>query len=378
MCASWISRRSGRGRWQPRYWLPSAPTSSRSKGCADPTECGSRAAVHPAGTSGGNGARSSCAATPTSARSASSSARPKVERSALDLIAHGDLVIENFSPRVMANFHLEWDAVHAANPKATMIRMPAFGLDGPWRDRVGFAQTMEQASGMAWMTGPADGPPLIPRGACDPLAGLHAAFAAIAALEIRDRTGTGLHVESTMVEAALNVAAEAVLEYSLERHRDAPQRKSRTRCQPTGRVPVRGRRRVGGPRGARRRRVARTGQVDRPCRAGDGPDAAPTKRAAASGRRDRQAHRRLDGSAWRRRRRREPARARDRRRAGHHPRPKLLDDEQLAARSFWEFVDHPRRREVQDHRPAVHLRESSASAGSPRPPRYTASTPTKC
>ncbi len=104
---------------------------------------------------------------------------------------------------------------HAANPTATMVRMPAFGLDGPWRDRVGFAQTMEQASGMAWMTGPADGPPLIPRGVCDPLAGLHAAFAAIAALEIRDRTGTGMHVESTMVEAALNVAAEAVLEYSL-------------------------------------------------------------------------------------------------------------------------------------------------------------------
>jgi crotonobetainyl-CoA:carnitine CoA-transferase CaiB-like acyl-CoA transferase len=49
---------------------------------------------------------------------------------------------------------------------------------------------------------------------CDPLAGLHAAFAAIAALEIRDRTGAGIHVESTMVEAALNVAAEPVLEYT--------------------------------------------------------------------------------------------------------------------------------------------------------------------
>jgi crotonobetainyl-CoA:carnitine CoA-transferase CaiB-like acyl-CoA transferase len=136
-------------------------------------------------------------------------------QTALELIAHADLVIENFSPRVMANFDLEWDVVHAANPTATMVRMPAFGLDGPWRDRVGFAQTMEQASGMAWMTGPADGAPLIPRGACDPLAGLHAAFVAIAALEVRDRTGTGLHVESTMVEAAINIAAEAVLEYSL-------------------------------------------------------------------------------------------------------------------------------------------------------------------
>ncbi|MEB3980734.1 CoA transferase [Mycobacterium sp. 663a-19] len=133
---------------------------------------------------------------------------------AFELIAASDLVIENFSPRVMKNFALEWDAVRAANPRAVMVRMPAFGLDGPWRDRVGFAQTMEQATGMAWMTGHADGPPVIPRGVCDPIAGLHAAFAAIAALVIRDRDGIGMHVESTMVESALNVAAEMMVEYS--------------------------------------------------------------------------------------------------------------------------------------------------------------------
>ncbi|OBK45336.1 CoA transferase [Mycobacterium sp. 1081908.1] len=133
---------------------------------------------------------------------------------ALELIAASDLVIENFSPRVMENFGLDWAAVRAANPRAIMVRMPAFGLDGPWRDRVGFAQTMEQATGMAWVTGHADGPPVIPRGVCDPMAGLHAAFAAVAALAIRDRDGTGMHVESTMVEAALNVAAEMVVEYS--------------------------------------------------------------------------------------------------------------------------------------------------------------------
>ena len=137
---------------------------------------------------------------------------PTARELALRLIGTADLVIENFSPRVMGNLGLDWDAVQAANPRAVMVRMPAFGLDGPWRDRVGFAQTMEQASGMAWMTGSADGPPIIPRGVCDPLAGLHAAFAALAALEVRDQTGTGVHVESTMVEAALNVAAEALLE----------------------------------------------------------------------------------------------------------------------------------------------------------------------
>ncbi|ORV62768.1 acyl-CoA hydratase [Mycobacterium europaeum] len=133
---------------------------------------------------------------------------------ALELVAASDLVLENFSPRVMTNFGLGWDAVRAANPRAVMVRMPAFGLDGPWRDRVGFAQTMEQATGMAWMTGHRDGPPVIPRGVCDPIAGLHAAFAAVAALVLRDRDGRGMHVESTMVEAALNVAAEMLVEYS--------------------------------------------------------------------------------------------------------------------------------------------------------------------
>jgi crotonobetainyl-CoA:carnitine CoA-transferase CaiB-like acyl-CoA transferase len=137
---------------------------------------------------------------------------PEAREIALRLTATADLVVENFSPRVMGNLGLEWADVQAANPRAVMVRMPAFGLDGPWRDRVGFAQTMEQASGMAWMTGHADGPPLIPRGVCDPIAGLHAAFAALAALEVRDATGEGMQVEATMVEAALNVAAEALLE----------------------------------------------------------------------------------------------------------------------------------------------------------------------
>jgi crotonobetainyl-CoA:carnitine CoA-transferase CaiB-like acyl-CoA transferase len=140
---------------------------------------------------------------------------PEASDIALRLIATADLVVENFSPRVMAGFGLEWPDIKAVSPRVTMVRMPAFGLNGPWRDRVGFAQTMEQASGMAWLTGQADGPPLIPRGVCDPIAGLHAAFAALAALEVREATGQGMQVECTMVEAALNVAAEALLEASV-------------------------------------------------------------------------------------------------------------------------------------------------------------------
>jgi crotonobetainyl-CoA:carnitine CoA-transferase CaiB-like acyl-CoA transferase len=139
---------------------------------------------------------------------------PRAREIALRLAAKCDLVIENFSPRVMTNLGLEWDSFHAVNPNLVMVRMPAFGLDGPWRDRGGFAQTIEQASGIAWLTGEADGLPMIPRGPCDPIAGLHAAFAALVGLEVQSQTGTGLQIESTMIEAALNVAAEAMLEYN--------------------------------------------------------------------------------------------------------------------------------------------------------------------
>ena len=130
------------------------------------------------------------------------------------LLQTADLLIENYTPRVMEQFGLGWERVHEVNPRLVMVRMPAFGLDGPWRDHTGFAQTMESVTGMAWVTGFPDGPPVLVRGACDPLAGMHAVVATLLALAERDRTGIGCVVEATMVEAALNAAAEQVVEWS--------------------------------------------------------------------------------------------------------------------------------------------------------------------
>jgi crotonobetainyl-CoA:carnitine CoA-transferase CaiB-like acyl-CoA transferase len=131
------------------------------------------------------------------------------------LIGEADVVIENFSPRVFESFGLDDTSVRQLAPQAVFVRMPAFGLRGPWRDRVGLAQTMEQLSGLANLTGYADGPPTNPRGPCDAIAGLHACVAALVALIDRDRTGQGQLVESVMVNAALNVAAEQVIEHSV-------------------------------------------------------------------------------------------------------------------------------------------------------------------
>ncbi|MCU1463964.1 MAG: L-carnitine dehydratase/bile acid-inducible protein, partial [Acidimicrobiales bacterium] len=125
------------------------------------------------------------------------------------LLSTADVLVENFTPRVMDQFGLGWERVHALNPDLLMVRMPAFGLDGPWRDRTGFAQTMESVAGMSWLTGFPDGPPVLVRGACDPLAGMHAVFATLVGLA----GGRGAMVEAVMVEAALSAAVEQVIEH---------------------------------------------------------------------------------------------------------------------------------------------------------------------
>ncbi len=129
------------------------------------------------------------------------------------LLKEADLVVENFSARVMENFGFDWEVLHSINPRLISVRMPAWGLDGPWRDRTGFAPNVEQASGLAWITGYKD-LPMIPRGVCDPVGGMHTIVAIVMALEERDRTGQGVLVEVPLVEPALNIAAEQVLEWS--------------------------------------------------------------------------------------------------------------------------------------------------------------------
>ncbi|QXC61642.1 CoA transferase [Aquihabitans sp. G128] len=133
---------------------------------------------------------------------------------ALRLVAEADVLIENATPRVLPKLGLGGDAVHAANPRTIVVRMPAFGLDGPWSERPGFAQTIEQASGLAWMTGEHDDQPRIQRGPCDPNGGLHAAIGLLVALRERERTGEGSVVEAAMFDAALAVAAEPIIEWS--------------------------------------------------------------------------------------------------------------------------------------------------------------------
>jgi len=130
------------------------------------------------------------------------------------LIPTCDVIIENFTPRVIEQIGLDYDRVRALREDIIMVRMPGFGLDGPWRDNPAFAYIIEDASGLSWLTGYPDRTPYEPYSIGDPNAGIHALIGLQLALENRRRTGRGALVEAAMVDAALNVAAEQVIEHS--------------------------------------------------------------------------------------------------------------------------------------------------------------------
>ncbi len=131
------------------------------------------------------------------------------------LVREADVVVENFSPRVVEQFGLDYESLVELNPDVIQVRMPGFGLQGPWRDYVGWALNFERTSGMAAVTGYPDGPPCVLQGPADPIVGVHAGVALLAALEHRRRTGEGQLIEIAQIEVAASVVAEPVIEYSM-------------------------------------------------------------------------------------------------------------------------------------------------------------------
>ena len=118
------------------------------------------------------------------------------------LVQRADVLIENFSPRVMGNFGLTDEVLHGWQPNLIVLSMPAFGQSGPWRDFVGFAPTIEQLSGLPELTGYRDGPPMLTgNSVADPCAGLFGAFAVLAVLRHRRSTAGGAHIDLSQLEA---------------------------------------------------------------------------------------------------------------------------------------------------------------------------------
>ncbi len=121
------------------------------------------------------------------------------------LVADADVLVENFSTRVMGNFGLTDEVLLDWNPDLVILSMPAFGMTGPWQDFVGFAPTIEQLSGLPELSGYPDGPPaLTGNSIADPCAGLSGCFALLAALH---GGRTGVHIDLSQLESLTSLLA---------------------------------------------------------------------------------------------------------------------------------------------------------------------------
>jgi len=134
----------------------------------------------------------------------------------LKLTEKSDVVIENFSPRVMPNWGLNYEKLKEVKPDLIMLSMSAMGQGGPWKDYVAFAPTLHALSGLTSLTSfEKDVPIGLGYAYADIVAGLYAAFAVLAALEYRDRTGQGQYIDLSEYEAICTLMGPSLLDASV-------------------------------------------------------------------------------------------------------------------------------------------------------------------
>ena len=134
----------------------------------------------------------------------------------LELAAIADVVAENFATRVMSNFGLEYADLKRVNPSIIMLRMPAFGLQGPYAHYPGNGGTTEPMTGMTSLLGYKDGVPLSSGIMHTDAIGGEMGFAALLiALHHRHRTGQGQVIELSQQEAAISFIGDRVVEFSM-------------------------------------------------------------------------------------------------------------------------------------------------------------------
>lgn len=109
---------------------------------------------------------------------------PEAKEIVLKLMEISDVVIENFSTRVMANWGLNYERLKEVRPNLIMVSISGMGQTGPWKDFVAFGPTLHALSGLTYLTSyNKDSPIGLGYSYADPIAGLYAALAILAALE---------------------------------------------------------------------------------------------------------------------------------------------------------------------------------------------------
>jgi benzylsuccinate CoA-transferase BbsF subunit len=141
---------------------------------------------------------------------------PKSRSTLFDLIRTSDVVTNNFGPGAMDRLGLGYEDVKAIKPDIIYLSMPMYGEDGPLANLTGVGMTISAVTGLMWQTGYQGEGPIgpgthFPDHAANPY---HAAFAVMAALRHKRRTGLGMKIDLSQVESTINCMGIAALEYS--------------------------------------------------------------------------------------------------------------------------------------------------------------------
>ena len=128
---------------------------------------------------------------------------PGAVEAVLRLVDDADVLVENYTPGVMARLGLGWEVLRARNPRLIYACSSGYGIDGPYRDYPAMDLSVQAMSGIMGITGFPDQPP-VKAGAtmCDFIAGTHVYSGVVTALFERTRSGLGQMVEIAMLEAA--------------------------------------------------------------------------------------------------------------------------------------------------------------------------------
>jgi crotonobetainyl-CoA:carnitine CoA-transferase CaiB-like acyl-CoA transferase len=129
----------------------------------------------------------------------------------LKLLERADVVVQNFRPGVMERLGFGYDEVSKSNPKVIYASISGYGATGPWASRPGQDLLAQSLSGLPWLNGAGDNPP-IPVGIAlaDIITSIHCAHGVTAALLRRERTGKGGQIETSLMESMLDLQFELI------------------------------------------------------------------------------------------------------------------------------------------------------------------------
>lgn len=139
-------------------------------------------------------------------------AQPEGQELLKKLAAECDIIVENFRPGVLEKWGLDYDILRAINPGIILVRISAYGQDGPNSHKPGFARVAHAFSGLAYLAGEPGRVPVTPGSTslADYGSGLYAAVGALLALRVREKTGQGQCVDLALYESVFRVLDEMV------------------------------------------------------------------------------------------------------------------------------------------------------------------------